>query len=166
MKPSLSIMHGLRLTIGRVIWGGRWQDEGAASTGEEVEQINSHIVLPPMVYYLGIQPTQTGRSLKNELDNSSKQRTRLRSKTTAEKAKLTSRVQRYNEKRQCACDEHALTSTQCTLSEIMNGNFPWGYNEDTPIRIKIMIVEKHEIMKRWEEEVSLLKKEMVNFISW
>ena len=24
-------------------------------------------VLPPMVYYLGIQPTQTGRSLKNEL---------------------------------------------------------------------------------------------------
>ena len=29
-----------------------------------------------------------------------------------------------------------------------------------------MVVEKHEIMKRWEEEVSLLKKEMVNFISW
>lgn len=99
-------------------------------------------------------------------ENSSKQRTRLRSKITAEKAKLTSRVQRYNEKRQCACDEHALTSTQCTLSEIMKGNFPWGYNEDTPIRIKRMIVEKHEIMKRWEEEVSLLKKEMVNFISW
>ena len=37
---------------------------------------------------------------------------------------------------------------------------------DTPIRIKRMVVEKHEIMKRWEEEVSLLKKEMVNFISW
>ena len=37
---------------------------------------------------------------------------------------------------------------------------------DTRIRIKRMIVEKHEIMKRWEEEVSLLKKEMVNFISW
>ena len=27
----------------QVIWGGRWQDEGAASTGEEVEQINSHM---------------------------------------------------------------------------------------------------------------------------
>ena len=38
---------------------------------------------------------------------------------------------------------------------------------DTPIRrIKRMIVEKHEIMKRCEEEVSLLKTEMVNFISW
>ena len=37
---------------------------------------------------------------------------------------------------------------------------------DTPIRIKRMVVEKHEIMKRWEEEVLLLKKEMVNFISW
>ena len=38
---------------------------------------------------------------------------------------------------------------------------------DTPIRrIKRMIVEKHEIMKRWEEEVSLLKKEMANVISW
>ena len=37
---------------------------------------------------------------------------------------------------------------------------------DTPIRIKRLIVEKHEIMKRWEEEVSLLKKEMVNFLSW
>ena len=32
---------------------------------------------------------------------------------------------------------------------------------DTPIRIKSMIVEKHEIMKRWEEEVSLIKKDMV-----
>ena len=39
-------------------------------------------------------------------------------------------------------------------------------NVDTPIRIKRMVVEKHEIMKRWEEEVSLLKKDMVNFISW
>ena len=29
-----------------------------------------------------------------------------------------------------------------------------------------MIVGKLEIMKRWEEEVSLLQKEMVNFISW
>ena len=37
---------------------------------------------------------------------------------------------------------------------------------DTPIRITRMIVEKHEITKRWGEEPSLLKKEMVNFISW
>ena len=27
----------------QVIWGGRWQDGSAASTGEEVEQINSHM---------------------------------------------------------------------------------------------------------------------------
>ena len=40
------------------------------------------------------------------------------------------------------------------------------YILETPIRLKRMIVGKHEIMKRWEEEVSLLKKEMVNFISW
>lgn len=102
----------------------------------------------------------------NNLPDSYKQRTRLRSKITAEKAELTCRVQRYNQKRQCACDELPSTSTQCNLSEIIKGSFPWGNYEDTPIRIKRMIVEKHEIMKRWEEEVSLLKKEMVNFISW
>ena len=27
----------------QVIWGGRWQDGSACSTGEEVEQINSHM---------------------------------------------------------------------------------------------------------------------------
>ena len=26
-----------------VIWGGRWQEGSACSTGEEVEQINSHL---------------------------------------------------------------------------------------------------------------------------
>ena len=35
---------------------------------------------------------------------------------------------------------------------------------ETPIRIKRIIVEKHEIMKRWKEEISLVKKEMANFI--
>ena len=37
---------------------------------------------------------------------------------------------------------------------------------DTPIRIKRIIVKKHEIVRRWEEEVLLLKKEMVNLITW
>ena len=27
----------------QVIWGGRWQEGSACSTGEEVEQINSHM---------------------------------------------------------------------------------------------------------------------------
>lgn len=35
-----------------------------------------------------------------------------------------------------------------------------------PIHIKRIIVEKHENMRRWEEEVSLLRREMVNFIMW
>ena len=29
--------------VKQVIWGGRWQDGSACSTGEEVEQINSHM---------------------------------------------------------------------------------------------------------------------------
>jgi len=29
----------------QVQWGGRWQDEAGATTGEEVEQINSHFSL-------------------------------------------------------------------------------------------------------------------------
>ena len=65
--------------------------------------------------------------------DSSKQRTRLRSKITAEKAKLTSRVQKYNEEIHCASDEHPSTSTESTLSEIMKGNFPWGNNEGESI---------------------------------
>ena len=37
---------------------------------------------------------------------------------------------------------------------------------ETPIRIKRIIVEKHEITERWKEEISLLKKEMANFVSF
>lgn len=29
----------------QVQWGGRWQDEAGATTGKEVEQINSHFSL-------------------------------------------------------------------------------------------------------------------------
>lgn len=50
----------------QVQWGGRWQDEAGATTGEEVEQINSHFsplgnstkhMLPEgniLVYFSGI----------------------------------------------------------------------------------------------------------------
>ena len=37
---------------------------------------------------------------------------------------------------------------------------------DTPIRIRRVIVEKYEVAKRWEEEVSLVRQEMANFIGW
>lgn len=37
---------------------------------------------------------------------------------------------------------------------------------DTPIRIRGVIVEKYEVAKRWEEEVSLVMQEMANFIGW
>ena len=63
--------------------------------------------------------------------DSTRQRTCLPSKIIAEKAKLTSHVQKYNEERQC--DGHPSTSTQCTLSEIIKGNFPWGNNEGESI---------------------------------
>lgn len=44
MKPALSIMHGKAHNwTCQVIWGGSWQDGSAASTGEEVERINSHM---------------------------------------------------------------------------------------------------------------------------
>ena len=36
----------------------------------------------------------------------------------------------------------------------------------TPIRIKKVIVEKHEMTKRWDEEIALLKKEMANFVAF
>ena len=32
------------------------------------------------------------------------------------------------------------------------------------MRIKKVIVEKHEMIKRWDEEITLVKKEMVNFV--
>ncbi|XP_028410581.1 uncharacterized protein LOC114533276 isoform X3 [Dendronephthya gigantea] len=43
MKPALSVMHAkAHAWYCQVIWGGRWQDGASATTGEEVEQINSH----------------------------------------------------------------------------------------------------------------------------
>lgn len=57
---------------------------------------------------------------------SSKQRTRLRSKISTEKAKLTSRIQQYNEQTQG--DQVASLQSACTVSEVMKGNFPWGGN--------------------------------------
>ena len=68
-----------------------------------------------------------------------------------------------------------LCSPACNSSQVflsMNcflcfGLFLYFYaTVDTPIRIKRMIVEKHQLTKRWEEEVLLIKKEMTNFISW
>ena len=34
------------------------------------------------------------------------------------------------------------------------------------MRIKKVIVEKHEMIKRWDEEITLLKKEMANFVAF
>lgn len=34
------------------------------------------------------------------------------------------------------------------------------------MRIKKLIVEKHEMTKRWDEEITLLKKEMANFVAF
>ncbi|XP_078375746.1 uncharacterized protein LOC144659183 [Oculina patagonica] len=43
MKPALSVMHAKAHSWScQVIWGGRWQNGASATTGEEVEQINSH----------------------------------------------------------------------------------------------------------------------------
>lgn len=36
----------------------------------------------------------------------------------------------------------------------------------TPLRIKKVIVEKHELIKRWDEEINLVKKEMANFVAF
>lgn len=43
MKPALSVMHSKAHAWScQALWGGRWQDGAAATTGEEVEHINSH----------------------------------------------------------------------------------------------------------------------------
>lgn len=43
MSPALSVMHAKAHDWScQVLWGGRWQSGAAATTGEEVEHINSH----------------------------------------------------------------------------------------------------------------------------
>ncbi|CAB3998115.1 Hypothetical predicted protein [Paramuricea clavata] len=43
MKPALSVMHAkAHAWYCQDVWGGRWQNGAAATTGEEVEAINSH----------------------------------------------------------------------------------------------------------------------------
>ena len=56
---------------------------------------------------------------------SSKQRSKLRSKISADKAKLTSRVQQYNEE---AAGNQDADPNPCTVADIMTGNFPRGNN--------------------------------------
>lgn len=44
MKPALSVMHAKAHKWScQVLWGGRWQEGTACTTGEEVEQINAHM---------------------------------------------------------------------------------------------------------------------------
>ena len=42
-----NVMHGLpslcAVCLIQVLWGGRWQEGSACTTGEEVEQINAHM---------------------------------------------------------------------------------------------------------------------------
>lgn len=64
-------------------------------------------------------------SLEFYLD-SSKQRNRLRSKITSDKAKLSLRVEEYNKEREH--QQHPNMPVSCALSEVMQGNFPWGNN--------------------------------------
>lgn len=54
------------------------------------------------------------------------QRTRLRSKISADKAKLSSQIQRYNEETQGV--QGANLQCTCSVSEVIKGNFPWGRN--------------------------------------
>ena len=58
--------------------------------------------------------------------DSSKQRTRLRSKITADKTKLSSKIQQYND--DTGGNQDPDMQATCTLSEVMKGNFPWGNN--------------------------------------
>lgn len=44
--------------------------------------------------------------------------------------------------------------------------FYWSLYKATPIRIKRIIVEKHQISRRRDEEIVLIKKEMANFIAF
>ena len=44
--------------------------------------------------------------------------------------------------------------------------FYWSLYKATPIRIKRIIVEKHQISRRRDEEIALIKKEMANFIAF
>ncbi|XP_067055175.1 uncharacterized protein [Acropora muricata] len=136
------------------------------SHAQEVEAaraISSSVRLQDEIEMLVCNIELTTRSM-NKLPDSSKQRNRLRSRITSDKAKLSLRVEEYNKEREH--QQHPNMPVSCALSEVMHGNFPWGNNADTPIRIKRMIVEKHQLTKRWEEEVLLVKKEMTNFISW
>ncbi|XP_067026653.1 uncharacterized protein [Acropora muricata] len=44
MKPAHSVMHAKAHKWScQVLWGGRWQEGSACTTGEEVEQINAHM---------------------------------------------------------------------------------------------------------------------------
>jgi len=92
--------------------------------------------------------------------DSSKQRAQLRKKISSNKNKLSSLIDKYNKEKE---NDEVL---QATVSEVMKGNFPWGDSTGTPMRIKKVIVEKHEMTKRWDEEITLLKKEMANFVAF
>ncbi|PFX13516.1 hypothetical protein AWC38_SpisGene22393 [Stylophora pistillata] len=175
MKPALSVMqakaHSWRC---QVIWGGRWQDGSARDAyfktmlifGIEVESYqgtSSSIRLQDEIEMLVSTLEQTSHTM-NKLDESSKQRTRLRCKISTEKAKVTSRIQQYNEQTQC--DQVSNLQSTSTVSEVMKGNLPLEGSAATPIRIQRIMIERHQISRRWDEEIALFKKEMANFIAF
>lgn len=98
----------------------------------------------------------------SRLADSSKQRAHLRKKISSNKTKLCSLIEKFNEE----IAKKEVSHLQASVPEVMKGNFPWGNTTATPIRIKKVIVEKHEMTKRWDEEIALLKKEMANFVAF
>lgn len=99
-------------------------------------------------------------SVKTIHTDSSKQRAHLCKKISSNKNKQSSLVDKYNQ------EKEGNEALQATVSEVMKGNFPWGNTTGTPMRIKKVIVEKHEVITRWDEEITLVKKEMANFVAF
>ncbi|XP_022808972.1 uncharacterized protein LOC111345947 isoform X1 [Stylophora pistillata] len=75
---------------------------------------------------------------------SSKQRTRLRCKISTEKAKVTSRIQQYNEQTQC--DQVSNLQSTSTVSEVMKGNLPLEGSADPDWYSSILVDDNSEMV--------------------
>lgn len=98
-----------------------------------------------------------------KLGDSSKQRQRLRRKVSQEKGYLSDALNRYN----------GLVSDdrKAKQEDIEKGEFPWQLFCDqlignVPIRTKKVVVNKKMEVERFQEELVLLKKEMMGFMSF
>ncbi|CAB3983367.1 Hypothetical predicted protein [Paramuricea clavata] len=96
-----------------------------------------------------------------KLESSAKGRAKLRQKMSADQKSIDKKIFMFN------VIQLAVHGNETPLDEcaVVDGMFPWTIN-DISVRLKCKIMDKFEHLKRLDEELILIKKEMLQYLKY